>query len=62
VAKRTVKKKTAVKRIPVSKKKVVSRRIDPEKDGAVICFNRDCKLRKKKSCKGFEGCPGFKGR
>jgi hypothetical protein len=62
VAKRTVKKKTAVKRIPVNKKKAVSRRIDPENNGSVICFNRDCKLRKKKRCKGFEGCPGFKGR
>jgi hypothetical protein len=62
VAKRTVRKKTAVKKKPASKKKAVSRKIDLEKNGSVICFNRDCKLRKKKSCKGFEACPGFKGR
>jgi hypothetical protein len=27
-----------------------------------ICFNKECKLRKQKSCKGFEGCPGYLGR
>lgn len=28
-------------------------------DIKITCTNTDCKLRKK-SCKGFEGCPGFK--
>ena len=27
-----------------------------------VCFNKECKLRKQKSCRGFEGCPGFKGK
>lgn len=26
-----------------------------------ICINTDCKLRKK-GCRGFEGCPGYKAR
>jgi hypothetical protein len=26
-----------------------------------ICTNVDCKLRKA-GCKGFEGCPGYKGK
>jgi len=26
-----------------------------------ICANVECKLRKA-GCKGFEGCPGYKGR
>lgn len=26
-----------------------------------ICFNADCRLRKA-GCRGFEGCPGFKGK
>jgi hypothetical protein len=26
-----------------------------------ICTNVECKLRKA-GCKGFEGCPGYKGR
>ncbi|UCH44168.1 MAG: hypothetical protein JSV11_07625 [Nitrospiraceae bacterium] len=33
-----------------------------EPHSGFICFNRECKLRKKKSCKGFEACPGFKGK
>ncbi|MEW6599926.1 MAG: hypothetical protein AB1499_03060 [Nitrospirota bacterium] len=28
----------------------------------VICFNKECKLRKQKSCRGFEACPGFQGK
>lgn len=28
---------------------------------ANICFNTECRLRKA-GCKGFEGCPGFKGK
>jgi hypothetical protein len=27
-----------------------------------ICYNKECKLRKQKSCKGFEACPGFQGK
>ncbi|MFA5355088.1 MAG: hypothetical protein WC291_12735 [Thermodesulfovibrionales bacterium] len=26
-----------------------------------VCTNRECRLRKA-GCKGFEACPGFKGR
>ncbi|MEW6115292.1 MAG: hypothetical protein AB1553_00115 [Nitrospirota bacterium] len=26
-----------------------------------ICTNKECKLRSA-GCKGFEGCPGYKGR
>jgi hypothetical protein len=37
-------------------------KITPAKEISFICFNKDCKLRKQKSCKGFEGCPGFKGK
>jgi hypothetical protein len=29
---------------------------------SVVCFNKECKLRKQKSCRGFEACPGFKGK
>jgi hypothetical protein len=32
------------------------------KQDLTVCVNKDCKLRKQKNCKGFEGCPGFKGR
>jgi len=32
-----------------------------KESGKFICFNRDCKLRKQKTCRGFEGCPGFRG-
>jgi len=50
----------------VPKKKAYKKgRIDENSDSKLsqfICFNRDCKLRKQKSCKGFEGCPGFKGK
>ena len=31
-------------------------------DSATICINKDCVLRKKARCYGFEGCPGFKSR
>jgi hypothetical protein len=49
------------------RKKRVRERKGPEKkkspsDSPVICTNRDCKLRKQKNCRGFEGCPGFQGR
>jgi len=42
-------------------KKVNKRRDKGLVDRGVICTNRDCKLRKK-GCRGFEGCPGYKGR
>lgn len=52
----------------MGKKKVVKRSKDPgpgapRTDGREIniCVNTDCKLRKK-GCKGFEGCPGYKAR
>jgi hypothetical protein len=32
------------------------------KQNPLLCFNRDCKLKKRKPCAGFEGCPGFKGK
>jgi len=31
------------------------------RDTEYLCVNAECKLRKK-GCRGFEGCPGFKGR
>lgn len=29
---------------------------------ASVCTNKDCVLKKEKGCKGFEACPGYKGR
>jgi hypothetical protein len=49
----TTNKKSAKKR---SKSK------NPGSNTAFICFNRECKLRRQKTCRGFEGCPGFKGK
>jgi hypothetical protein len=60
--KRSVKKRTVPKRKPVSRKKTADLELPADEKGEVVCFNRDCKLRKKKTCKGFEGCPGFLGR
>jgi len=31
-------------------------------ESVTICINKDCILRKKAKCYGFEGCPGFKSR
>jgi hypothetical protein len=42
--------------------KRAGRKRSGEKQASTVCINKDCKLRKQKSCKGFEGCPGFKGR
>jgi hypothetical protein len=49
------------------KKRVVTargKRLEKAKDNKdkFICSNKECKLRKQKSCKGFEGCPGYMGR
>jgi len=33
----------------------------PKEQHISICTNKDCKLRKA-GCKGFEACPGYKGR
>jgi len=33
-----------------------------EEKTSVVCFNRECKLRKQKGCRGFEACPGFQGK
>jgi hypothetical protein len=49
--------------VPVKAKNGV-RRIERvlEKSGpAAICTNTECRLRKA-GCRGFEGCPGYKGR
>jgi hypothetical protein len=45
------------KKSPSGRKPGTGKAPEMEK-GVIICFNRDCKLRKK-GCKGFEGCPGF---
>jgi len=49
-----------------AKKKTAKRSGESKKPAdqspATVCFNKDCKLRKQKSCKGFEGCPGFQGK
>jgi hypothetical protein len=37
------------------------KRKSPIEAFVTICTNVECKLRKK-GCKGFEGCPGYKGR
>jgi hypothetical protein len=53
--------------------RIQERNITPEKqdrkkateaygDKAPICINVGCVLRKKATCFGFEGCPGFKAR
>jgi hypothetical protein len=47
----------------------VVKKKEPRKDGKTqnqikqpsICTNSGCILRKK-GCKGFEGCPGYKGK
>jgi len=35
--------------------------ITEQNSALTICTNSDCKLRKA-GCKGFEGCPGYKGK
>lgn len=44
-----------------SKKTALKKKTAAEKT-SVVCFNKDCKLRKQKSCRGFEACPGFQGK
>jgi len=44
----------------IAKKKIAKKPVN--NDGRFTCFNKDCKLRKQKSCKGFEACPGFQGK
>jgi hypothetical protein len=44
------------------KTKPISKKTLSEDNESVVCFNKDCKLRKQKSCKGFEACPGFQGK
>jgi len=29
---------------------------------STICLNRDCRIRKERPCKGFEGCPGYRSK
>jgi len=43
-------------------KKITRKKDAPAKEVKTVCMNRECKLRKKKACAGFEGCPGFKGK
>jgi hypothetical protein len=46
------------------KKKVVKKQKQKDstkKPASTICTDVECKLRKA-GCKGFEGCPGYKGR
>jgi hypothetical protein len=43
-------------------KKPADKKHSSKRQYSLVCFNRDCKLKKQKSCAGFEGCPGFKGR
>jgi hypothetical protein len=49
----------AIRRIS---KKSASNKNASERQSSTVCFNKECKLRKQKSCRGFEGCPGFKGK
>lgn len=42
-------------------KKQKGRKVSPKEQHISICINKDCKLRKA-GCKGFEACPGYKGR
>jgi len=44
------------------KRVVISKKKRSENKDKFICFNKECKLRKQKSCKGFEACPGFQGK
>jgi hypothetical protein len=48
------------RKIGITKKKIAKKSAGSNEK--FICFNKDCKLRKQKSCKGFEGCPGFQGK
>ncbi|MBI5666076.1 MAG: hypothetical protein HZC49_13460 [Nitrospirae bacterium] len=43
-------------------KKTALKMTTPEAVPVVVCFNKDCKLRKQKQCRGFEACPGFQGK
>jgi hypothetical protein len=45
-----------------NKIKSTSKIMTSDDNSSVVCFNKDCKLRKQKSCKGFEACPGFQGK
>lgn len=42
-------------------KKQEERKDSSKEQHTSICTNKDCKLRKA-GCKGFEACPGYKGR
>jgi hypothetical protein len=46
---------------PVVNRKPAGIAGNSDKQHGSICTNKDCKLRKA-GCKGFEACPGYKGR
>jgi hypothetical protein len=48
------------KRLKRKKRTSLGTAADDDRGG--LCVNRDCKLRKQKGCKGFEGCPGYQGK
>jgi hypothetical protein len=55
----------ALKKVSEKKKTSVTFTTNPcdtKKETSSICFNKDCVLRKKATCRGSEGCPGYKGR
>ncbi len=44
-----------------SSERSVRKRKEPVREDRIICVNTDCRLRIK-GCRGFEGCPGYKGK
>lgn len=51
--------KAREKKTKIKKNKKID--ITAQKSSLTICINVECKLRKA-GCKGFEGCPGYKGK
>lgn len=54
-------KKTPHNVIPYSLKTKKNKYSEPTAKTENICMNTSCKLRKA-GCRGFEGCPGYKGK
>jgi hypothetical protein len=42
-------------------KKKKEKKESPKETYITVCTNAECKLRRA-GCKGFEGCPGYKGK
>jgi hypothetical protein len=42
-------------------KKQKEKKESMKEKGSTVCTNVECKLRRA-GCKGFEGCPGYKGK